>query len=84
MEVLDQEIYTSGNFVKDDRNVNEILDNQIKFLHKFNLNTNKKMPFLYWIATTQRTPLPPVYHLWTGMCYSATFYYGWLLFENCA
>ena len=56
MEVLDQEIYTSGNFVKDNRNVNEILDNQIKVLHKFNLNTNKKMPFLYWIAKLHKEP----------------------------
>lgn len=56
METLDREIYTSGNFVKSNQTINDILDNQTKFLAKFNLDTDKKMPFLYWTAKLHKNP----------------------------
>ena len=56
METLAREIYTSGNFVNSHQMTNEILDNQIKFLAKFNLSTDKKMPFLYWTAKLHKNP----------------------------
>ena len=55
MDILDQEIYNSGNFVKDN-NLHYILDNQTKFLNKFKLITDKKMPFLYWTAKLHKNP----------------------------
>ena len=56
MDVLDKEMYSSGNFVKCNQTPNNILDNQAKLLGKYNLNTDKKMPFLYWTAKLHKTP----------------------------
>lgn len=56
METLDSEIYTSGNFDKANQSINDILDHHNKFLAKYNLKTDKKLPFLYWTAKLHKNP----------------------------
>ena len=56
METLDYEIYNSGNFVKTSQPTNVVLDNQAKFLVKYKLDTDKKIPFLYWTAKLHKNP----------------------------
>ena len=56
MNVLDNEIYTSGNFEKSNLTHNDILNNQSNILSNYNLNTDKKMPFLYWTAKLHKDP----------------------------
>ena len=56
METLDNEIISSGNFNKSNLSHNDILDNQVNILKKYNLNTDRKMPFLYWTAKLHKDP----------------------------
>lgn len=56
METLDQEIYSSGNFLKENTNVDTILDNHANFLQKFKLPTDKKAPFLFWTPKLHKDP----------------------------
>ena len=56
MDILDNEIYSSGNFTKSNQTSNDILNNQAKLLTNYNLTTDKKMPFLYWTAKLHKTP----------------------------
>ena len=56
MNTLDNEIYSSGNFTKCSQTPNDIMNNQVNLLNKFNLTTDKKIPFLYWTAKLHKTP----------------------------
>ena len=56
MEILDNEIYNSGNFIQINQSTNDVLDNQAKFLDKYNLDTDHKIPFLYWTAKLHKNP----------------------------
>ena len=57
MTILDHEIYASGNFIEDNNDTDNILNNQTNFLNRFNLETIKKMPFLFWTAKLHKTPI---------------------------
>lgn len=58
MDTLDNEILHSGNFTEDcHNNTHTILDKHVNFLKKFNLQTNNKIPFLYWIAKLHKDPI---------------------------
>ena len=56
METLDNEIISSGNFTKSNLNYNDIIDNQINILNTYKLDTDRKMPFLYWTAKLHKDP----------------------------
>lgn len=56
MDLLDEEIFNSGNFIKSNESTISILDNHTKYLSKFNLVTKPKIPFLYWTAKLHKTP----------------------------
>ena len=57
MTILDKEIIESGNFIEVYNNSDNIIDNQVKFLNKFIVNTNSKIPFLYWTAKLHKVPI---------------------------
>lgn len=56
MNVLDQEICNSGNFVKEDTNIDTILTNQTNFMNRYNVKVDQKIPFLYWTAKLHKDP----------------------------
>ena len=56
MDILDDEIYSSGNFERFEQPIDNILDQQANFLSKYKLNTEKKLPFLYWTAKLHKDP----------------------------
>ena len=56
VETLETEIYNSGNYEKINNNDKEIIQQHKSFLTKFNLQTDEKIPFLYWTAKLHKNP----------------------------
>ena len=56
MNILHNEINNSGNFIKVNETPESNLKKQSQFLKEHNLDTIKKMPFLYWSAKLHKTP----------------------------
>ena len=56
MNILDNEILNSGNFVEMNNNADSIIENQSNFLKRFNLIPSKNIPFLFWTAKLHKNP----------------------------
>ena len=50
MDILEHEIYNSGNFDKTNISTEDILYHHTQFLNRYNQDSKPKLPFLYWTA----------------------------------